>query len=102
MKRQSHGRPTRRKTPALHEAVIVDHHSLMALPGVRNVAVGMKEVRRRVTRRACVKIYVAEKKPLRALEHKPFPKSTTILVPSGKTSYKAHRVPTDIVETNGF
>lgn len=103
MKKKSRRRRARQKLAAFHQAVILDHHHLMSLPGVKNVAVGVKEVRGKVTRRVCVKIYVTgKKKRLRVGKDKPYPRSARVLVPSGKYSYRLHRVPTDIVENTGF
>lgn len=79
-----------------HQAVIADYVKLMAWPGVRMVALGWKERRRKLTARMAVKIYV-NAKIRRPKRHEALPRWTTVLVPIGKRLYKAHRVPTDVV-----
>lgn len=79
-------------------AIILDHDQLIHRPGVVSVAIGRKEIKGKLTHRLCVKIYVREKKKKSTKGLFKFPKTTRILVPSGKGIYKIRRISTDVVE----
>jgi hypothetical protein len=97
MKRKA--KKTTRSKPNWHQAVIADHHRLSAHPGVQSVALGLKEVRGKVTKKYCVKIYVARKLDQTSLAKEAhLPKRARVLLPSGKGTYRSRFVPTDIVE----
>lgn len=89
---------SKKRKRAWHRAVIPDYATFSNSPGVVCVGLGVKEVGGKLTRRRCVKIYVRRKQSETALEHKPFPKTTRVLLPSGKGHYEMVRLPTDIVE----
>ena len=91
MKRQN-----RKKYTRWHEAIVLDHDRLLAIPNVQQVGVGLKEVASRMTRRYCVKVYVDGKKK-RIREADRVPAHAYVLVPIGKGLYKKRRLPTDVV-----
>jgi hypothetical protein len=92
---------SRKPPPSWHRAVIADYARLRSFPGVVSVAIGLKEVKRFLTRRLCVKIYVARKaEDLPASHH--LPRYTSVLFPLKSGLYKARRVRTDVVQVEGI
>lgn len=108
MKSKTPSRPKRppassRKSPppSWHRAVIADYPRLRSFPGVVSVAIGLKEVKRSLTRRLCVKIYVAQKAADLPPSHH-LPRYTSVLFPLKSGLYKARRVRTDVVQVEGI
>jgi hypothetical protein len=80
------------------DIVILDRDSLLQRPNVASVSIGLKERRRKVTGRICVKIYVRTKPPKRRIPvAERLPATTRVLLPIGRGLYKMKRVPTDVV-----
>jgi hypothetical protein len=86
----------RRQTPRWHEAVILDREMLLNFPNVRQVAIGVKEIKGKMSRRFSVKIYVTKKKKRIHVKDQ-LPKYARVLVPIGRGLYRTRRVPTDVV-----
>jgi len=91
------GASRRPQIPArLENVVIADALRLINWPNVRQIELGWKERKGRVTSTLSVKIHVAEKTD--AIEpHHRLPKSTRVLIPTSRGTYRALRVPTDVV-----
>jgi hypothetical protein len=80
------------------DIVILGRDSLLQRPNVASVSIGLKERRRKVTGRMCVKIYVHTKTPKRRIPAaERLPATTRVLLPIGRGLYKMRRVPTDVV-----
>jgi hypothetical protein len=86
------GRPSKRPTERWHEAVIADYATLRNWPGVQRIGLGLKEVKGRLTKRYCVKIYVARKGDLMNQAER-LPAKARVLLPAGRGMFKTRWVP---------
>jgi hypothetical protein len=96
-----------RKKAGKHEkqwekAVILNRARLNSWPGVISVAIGRKEKGGKLTGRRCVKIYVRRKRAISKLATEPLPKTAQVLLPTGKSTFRSYRLPTDVVELRGL
>lgn len=86
----------------MDRAIVRDHDLLRSYPGVKSVAIGLKERSDVVTKRVCVKIYVDDKQEKDALGDLALPSSAWILWPEGQSHYRLRRVPTDVVACGSY
>jgi hypothetical protein len=96
-KRASPRRTTTRIQKRWHEAIIADYALLRQWPGVERVALGIKEVKGRLTGRNCVKIYVRNKGARLAHPSHKLPAKARVLLPVKRGIFKSRWLPTDVV-----
>src|ERR1035437_991678 len=95
------GRAPKRPVERWHEAVIADYATLRHWPGVQRIGLGLKEVKGRLTRRYCVKIYVPRKGDL-PNQAELLPARARVLLPAGRGMFKTRWAPTDVVTASNI